>query len=411
LYLVCLVVAPFPLGVSFNMSSHAMVYNRYGYALLALIMIDIFLFKDGYQDTEKMLKIGTSTGLAIAITLFLKVSYFGGAIILVGYSIFSKYLSKPYLLGLMLGFFIATIVLLSFIQFDIVALFNDLKMAAGARINAVHSEIILIKLIYNFPVFLFIILMGIQINNIESYSSEWSNYRILCFGFVVLFVDMLIINSNQQFFNLPLSVVFSLLLVDRTILSYQVSNKTSFFEPRCLRLVAPGFIFFFVFFGMDIAGLSYGVLQKVQAPKFNSAGKFIGSRLASLVLFDNETEPRANGALYSNFVNDGIYLIQNNSKSHETILTMEMFNPFSYSLGRQPAKGGIAAATFNYTISKQHHPSDDIFFGSADLVMVPKQPASASEFYDGFYDIYKSSIKQRFNLIAESNFWLLYRRK
>jgi hypothetical protein len=80
-------------------------------------------------------------------------------------------------------------------------------------------------------------------------------------------------------------------------------------------------------------------------------------------------------------------------------------------LGRQPAKGGIAAAAFNYTISKHHHPSDDKFFGSTDLVMVPKQPASPSIIYDGFYNIYESSIKQQFNLIAESNFWFLYRRK
>jgi hypothetical protein len=414
LYLVCLVVAPFPLGVSFNMSSHAMVYNRYGYALLALIMIDIFSFKESHHNAENMLKIGLSSGLVLAITFFLKASYFGGAIILIGFSIFSKGFSRSYLLGLMLGFFIATIVLLSFIQFDILALFNDLKMAAGARINAVGYNILFVKVIYNFPIFLFIILMGLQVNNLESYSSGWSNYRILCFGLVVLFVDTLMLISNQQFFNLPLSVVFSLLLVNRIILSCQGDNNlknTGIFNHNCLRLVVPGCIFFLVFFGMDIAGLSYGVFQKLQVTKFNSVGKFIGTRLAPLILFDNKSEPRANGILYTNYVNDGIYLIQNNSKFHETILTMDMFNPFSYSLGRQPAKGGIAAAAFNYTISKQHHPSVNKFFGTADLVMVPKQPASASEFYDGFYNIYESAIKQRFKLIAESNFWFLYHRK
>lgn len=414
LYLVCLVVAPFPLGVSFNMSSHAMVYNRYGYALLALIMIDIFSFKDSHQDTEKMLKIGLSTGLVIAIAFFLKVSYFGGAIILLGFSIFSKYFSKPYLLGLISGFFIATIVLLSFIQFDIVALFNDLKMAAGARINTVSYDLILLKVTYNSPVFLLIILMGIQVNNIEPHTSEWSNYRILCFGLVVLFVDTLIINSNQQFFNLPLSVVFSLLLVNSIILSCQGDNslkKTGFFNRYCLRLAAPGCIFFLFFWGLDIAGLGYGVLQKLQASRFHLTGKFIEPRLASLLLFDNKSDPRSNGHLYIDYVNDGIHLIQNNSKFNETILTMDMFNPFSYSMGRPPAKGGIAAAAFNYTISKQHHPSDSKFFGSADLIMVPKQPASPSIYYDGFYDIYESSIKKKFKLIAESNLWFLYRRK
>jgi len=40
LFLAALVVAPYPLGNSPLMSSHAMVYNRYGYALLGLILLE-----------------------------------------------------------------------------------------------------------------------------------------------------------------------------------------------------------------------------------------------------------------------------------------------------------------------------------------------------------------------------------
>ncbi|MGZ4160947.1 MAG: hypothetical protein ACXVNF_09170 [Neobacillus sp.] len=418
LYLVSLVVAPFPLGIDYKMSSHAMVYNRYGYALLALIMIDIFFFKPSYQNSVTMLKIGISTGLVIAITFFLKASYFGGAIILTCFSIYSKRFSQPYLLGLILGFIVSMIMLLPFIQFDFLALVNDLEMAAKSRANSISSDIILAKIIYNFSIIIFIILlitlMWIQVNNNASHISEWSNYGILFFGLVVLFVDMAMLISNQQFRTLPLSVVFSLLLVNKTILSYKYSNnfkKANFVNHSYLRLVIPGTMYFLVFFGFNIAGLGYGVLQKYQVSSFHSVEKFIGPRLAPLALFDNDSEPRSNGHVYTEYVNDGLNLIQNNSKSHETILTMDMFNPFSYSLGRRPAKGGIAAAAYNYTISDQSHPSADIFLGSADIVMVPKQPASPSIFYDGFYNIYESSIKKQFELIAESDFWYLYHRK
>ncbi|MGZ4857431.1 MAG: hypothetical protein ACXVZU_03585 [Methanobacteriaceae archaeon] len=417
LYLVSLVVAPFPLGIDYKMSSHAMVYNRYGYALLALIMIDIFSFKISYQDNATMLRIGTSSGLVIAITFFLKASYFGGAIILTCLSIYSKRFSQPYSLGLTLGFIIGMIALLSFIQFDFLALVNDLKMAAESRANSISYNIVLAKFTYNFFIIIFIILlislMWIQVNN-SSYISEWSNYGILFFGLVVLFTDMAMLISNQQFTTLPLSAVFSLLIVNKTILSHQYRNnskKTNFIDHSYLRLVIPGSMYFLVFFGLNIAGLGYGVLQKYQVSSSYSVEKFIGTNLAPLVLFDNDSEPRSNGHLYTEYINDGLNLIQNNSKSHETILTMDMFNPFSYSLGRRPAKGGIAAAAYNYTISDQSHPSADIFLGSADIVMVPKQPASPSIFYDGFYNIYESSIKKQFELIAESDFWYLYHRK
>jgi len=418
LYLVCLVVAPYPLGIDYKMSSHAMVYNRYGYALLALIMIEIFYFKEEYQNNATLSKIGISSGLAIAITFFLKASYFCGGVILIGYSIYSKNFSRPYLFGIVIGFIVGATALLSFIQFDIASLINDLKMAAESRANNISYDIIITKVINNidiiFFVTLFIILMRIQSKNTALCTSEWSNYEILGFGFVVLLVDTLMIISNQQFRTLPLSVAFVLFLVNKTLRSCQVDNKAkniNIFDHYCLRAVVPGSIFFLVFFGFDIAGLSYGVFQKSQASNFNSVGKFKEPRLASLVLFDNEIEPRSNGLVYTEYVNDGIHLLQNNSKFNETILTMDMFNPFSYSMGRQPATGGIAAAAFNYTLSKQHHPSSDKFFGSADLVMVPKRPVSPPIFYDGFYKIYESSIKQRYKLEAESNSWLLYRRK
>ena len=56
LYIVSLIVAPVPLGVPFRISSHAMVYNRYGYALLALILIDIFPNKGVCEQKKTKIK-------------------------------------------------------------------------------------------------------------------------------------------------------------------------------------------------------------------------------------------------------------------------------------------------------------------------------------------------------------------
>ena len=407
LYIVSLAVAPFPLGFNFQMSSHAMVYNRYGYALLALIMVDVFPMNGGRQQGRTEFIGGVSSGAVVAITLFLKANYFAGAVILIGSSILLKGFYRSHFTGLIVGFLTAALVLLYFIQFDIVSMIDDLKMAAGSRINGVFYDILLLKFKNNILVFLLVILMGVQICNREVSKTERLNYCVLYFGMAVLFVDTLILFSNQQFFTLPISIVFSLLLVNRTIIQNQrqesiKSDSTSLFQWGGVFL---GGVFFLVFFVVEIAGLGYGVLQKSQFSKLYAEIKFKEPRLTSLKLFDYKSDSRSNGSLYIKYVNDGIHLLRKNSESSETVLTMDNFNPFPYSMGRKPAKGGVAAAD---TLQ----PSEKNFsFGTADLVMVPKQSALSSDNYDSLYKIYKPALMHHFRLVAESDIWFLYRRK
>ncbi|MDH3253007.1 MAG: hypothetical protein OEM41_09465, partial [Ignavibacteria bacterium] len=114
---------------------------------------------------------------------------------------------------------------------------------------------------------------------------------------------------------------------------------------------------------------------------------------------------------YAAYVNNGIHFLRKNTLPHETVLTMDMINPFPYALGRRPALGGIAAAAYQYTLSNGHRPSDDEYFGTADVVMVPKRPSTLGDFYNGYYRIYEPALRDRFRLAAESDMWYLYRRK
>ena len=74
LYLVGLVLAPYPLGRLFIYSSHAMVYNRYGYALLGLVMLESFHTVEGRRREKEEWIGGVSSGAAAALALFLKIS-------------------------------------------------------------------------------------------------------------------------------------------------------------------------------------------------------------------------------------------------------------------------------------------------------------------------------------------------
>jgi hypothetical protein len=135
--------------------------------------------------------------------------------------------------------------------------------------------------------------------------------------------------------------------------------------------------------------------------------------LHPLILYDvppKDIDRYSNGREYVSSLNDGIRLLAAHTRPDEKIAALDMFNPFSYALGREPIRGGIAAAAYRYTLDDRHHPSPSRFFADAAVVMVPKYPASLPIFYDGYRKIYEPALAKEFRLEAESSRWWLYRR-
>ncbi len=104
-------------------------------------------------------------------------------------------------------------------------------------------------------------------------------------------------------------------------------------------------------------------------------------------------------------------LIQRVSKPDETVFTLDMVNPFPYALLRRPPEGGTPALSFNHTFNDQHKPSPEWLFGSADIVMVPKHPASSEPDAAALFRNYLPAIESKFSLRAESEWWKLYQRR
>ena len=135
LFLAALVSAPYSLGRSPVDSSHAMIYNRYGYALVGLILLESFtaVLKARGNKCDEWIG-GISTGAALSLTLFLKASYFLVAVVLIGViSLSRRRVARQRILGIILGFFFVSVCMLAYLRFDVAAVLRDLRMAAGAR--------------------------------------------------------------------------------------------------------------------------------------------------------------------------------------------------------------------------------------------------------------------------------------
>jgi len=414
LYLVGLVVAPYSLGWGIFNTSHAMVYNRYGYALLGLIILETFETAGGPRREREEWIGGVSSGAAVALVLFLKITYFLAAALLVGASILLGRDSRRRLLGAISGFALASIALLAYLGFDVRAILGDWKMAAGARLGGTSLLENGRKILRIMPHLALIVWLGIRGSfPVETPRIMGRKYPLLPLAALVFAADVLLLFSNQQHSVLPLTTFFSLFVVNRVVARNRALPDPGADSARSSRRIVllAGGMFFLAQFAMEFAALANAALLKARPANPPSTTRFKEPRLVPLLLYDGFSDPRSNGHQYTTYVNEGIDLLRKYTSSDETVLTMDMMNPFPYALGRRPAVGGIAAAAYRYTLSDTHRPSDDRYFGTVDVVMVPKKPSSPDIYYDGFYRIYEPALHERFRLATESDMWYLYKRK
>jgi hypothetical protein len=412
--LAVLVAAPYPLGYSPFLSTHAMVYNRYGYALLGVIVLETFRPSGGNgRDARAEWIGGISTGVALSLTLFLKASFFLVAVaVVVILSAFFRRFAIRRLAGLCLGGFFAALGMLAYLHFDALAMLSDLRMAAGARAESLDPRTPLFNFL-NHAGFLLAVLGFCKATAVvlDNRIPPWSAWRLPLAGTFFFFVDIALMSSNQQSDGFPICAVFAIMVLSKlmevrqAIPVQQEPSRRWYAAALCLGplLCAPLFV-------SDLAGIGYGLWNKAR-PSPSTVLRFTTPNLKPLLLYQPDGySTRSNGSVYTTYVNDGVALLERETRPEEKILTMDMVNPFPYVMQRRPPRGGIAAMAYHYTLGDDHRPSDDAYFGDADIVMVPKRPSSEDMYYEDFWKAYEPGLRQKFKLVAESNWWRMYRR-
>jgi len=411
-FLTTLTAAPYALSSFPFQSSHAMLYNRYGYALLGLILMESLLVADG--DPNETMG-GLSSGAALGLCLFLKASYFTmGSAIFAVVSLIRWRLAGRRLAGALMGFCAVSFCMLAYLRFDLAAMLSDLRMAAGARSAAIsvwapywyilnHAGVLLTMI-------LFTLVAALQLGG----RNRWlrNGWWLPLLGAFTFFADIGLMTSNAASEVFPTSGVFAILVLG-AIAREQPAQAPGGAQPMrwyYAAVLCLGALLFVPQFFADAVGISYGALKKARPSNPAEVVRFTSPNLRPLLLYDGGA-PRSNGRVYTEYVNDGVALLQHESRPDESVLTIDLANPFSYALERKPPRGGLIGPSYHYSIDDQHRPTDEAFFGDAAIVMVPKHPASDDAIYIDFYKAYEPGLKQRYSLAAESGWWRMYRRK
>ena len=398
--LALIAASPFPIGWLPNALSHAMIYNRYGYALLGLVILECF------QPGESGLLGGISTGVASAALLFVKPSY---CLVALGFAVCSLLLrpNLPRLLGMVACSLAAALAMMAYLQFDFAGFWSDLRLLSAARSSGLSLWNIRWSLFKGFSDFLPLGLLALLTTSVTA------SVRPLLMTALLWIGGALLLSTNAQPTGYPLNAVLALLLAERGRAAIAKAPPATLRFPRPETvLVLLALVCYAPIALANASGLAFALIDSRATPAIE---RFHAPHLANLIFYDTpdgtDADQRSNGRAYVDYVNDGITLIQRMSGPGETVFTLDMVNPFPYALLRPPPKGGTPALSFNHTFNDRHKPSPEWLFGSADIVMVPKHPASAEPDARALFRNYLAAVEEKFSMCAESDWWKLYKRR
>jgi hypothetical protein len=410
LYVGFMVAASSVYGHSFKGLGYSAMYNRYGVALTALVFLEALgCPRHQFRPWSYVIQ-GVSTGLALAITFFLKLNFFGVAFLGIMAGAILAPQSRHRWIGLCAGALAVSLMMLAYLRFDVAAFYHNMSMAG--RLRGVGFLRNAFGMLTDPAVFSSVFLMATLwcIAPVpDGYYRSWMSPRWgqgLLVLFLVLAQALLSLTNTQP----PLPTLFpvaSLLILEaarRAVSQRQVA------DPETLMRGSPGWLATLLLALYFVASILVPDMESLPYSAFIRAvgarGVTVTENFSSLPMADM-LAPRDPD--YVRIVNDGCQLLQAHSRPSDRIVTMDLCNPFSFALQRVPPTGD-AIYWNQQTFSRNVHLDPKRVFDQASIVMVPKKPIESRPEHQPM-DVYAGFIDAHYTLGAESTFWRLYQRR
>jgi hypothetical protein len=405
-YTALLIAAPFAMGFSPLIFTHAMVYNRYGYALLGIILVECASHALGRDDDAGEMG-AVSSGAAFAVLGFLKISYGLMAVpfLLLGYGSGAR---RGRRLLVFCGAAAAvSAMFLLYLRFDLRDMIGDLLIAANGRSKSWKpGEIPGLSFgQWGESIPLLALAATVAVAGRGAGKLPW---REMLLAAVTLTVGGILVSTNQQHETLPLNAYAALVLaapyLRRNIEAGPPARAAVFLAAMCVLPVAAA----------NVKSLAAAAIERGRPDR--SEAHLTAERGAGIVFgpVAQAGTTETGGAAYVRSLNDGLELLWRRTGPGDGVLAIVMFNPFNYLLERRSPRGGISAAAYNYVFSDAAHPDADRFFGDARWVMVRKYGRDADDFpgenahVQGLYRIYRAELERRYRVVEETGHWVLY---
>jgi hypothetical protein len=417
-----LMLTPRPLGYGIRETTYAMIYNRQGYAIIAMLAVCLLL--KGFQRHEERQWIdGALSGLLLGLLLYLKITYFAAGI---GFVLLAVAFYRPSIRWLLscVAVFAAVCAGFFFVfHVGLHAYLTDFASAMPAQspgermesltsaIKADAAEIYLLA----FCICIWTWLPGRGDVERPSMIRIW-----VVAGFIVgaaLFLDTG--NAAQRGAD-PMYLIGALIPLE--LLRRQSANGMKPAKSNRGWAYAASWLLVFptmcgVLFAQDLASCAYVVAWSAfERPKLAASQHIHSANLRDFNV------PTANMHItdywpvneFPQRINDGIALLSDASRTNDRIVTIDYANPFSFALGTQPARDSLLWWNLHYSFDREHAPTAQEFLGDASLAMAPRLTdrrfGCCFETPDLMMELYGDYLYSHFHEVASNDSWTLYRR-
>jgi hypothetical protein len=412
-FLILFWLAPFPLGEPYYLPSFAMQYNRLGYVFLFIVVIE--LFGKIRERPSRFDWGGLSTGIALGCLLFMKANFFVVGAVITGGAYVLRVRTLRHAAFVVAGWLLVFCVFASYLHWDLLAFWNDLRTAAGARQTRFHeikdSVRTAVRNVTAVVAILGLATIALFRRKCAAIDVLPCLKRPLLIAILILAADFVLSLSNQQRFGFPLTIAAIVLFVDQLCEArIERDASTQFAAEPALLLVMAAMVLPFI---MDTVNAWAIHITMRQNTVLATAARINSVPLVNLI-FDDHTDPvwgqsEANGHILTGHINDGLQLIGEHSGPSDRIACLCFDNPFPYALLRPPMEGGAAFYDYGTNFTERFTPSAERILGNADVVVYPKTEIDSLN-VSTLLKICHNVLSQRYHTVAESRDWILLKK-
>jgi hypothetical protein len=391
--IVFLALSPYHIGDGIRETTVATVYNRFGYCLTGLAMLEGALAAEP-DSTVAEFAGGFSTGFSTGVLFFLKITYFLWMFPLALLLLPCRPQKRQRWIGIAAGLCVGFLPFLLYDRGNLLPMLRDLHLLSGAK-HIDWGWHVYQALYFSVAPMLLFILMAVSLLWTDGARGRWVLHPALV-GCATVAGGYLLLLTNFQFDLMPLNAIGAIL-----ILAYLFSRRaTSSADVQRAMVTLWGIWLILIPVTLDGAGLLWAGASTFRFAH-NNWWHFQSPRLAGISSLERD---------YIEFVDDGVRLLEQHRRPGDTVMAMDFSNPFSFALGMSPARGGSTGFQFNTNFDDRHHASAEWLFGGATLIMDPITATNGS-LWESMPRIFGPYIAANYHLIAESDQWRLYRRK
>jgi hypothetical protein len=411
-------------GRSPSIPSYAEIYNRYGWTLITVLFLQLFVpvRKDSPERTAVE---GFLAGCLIGLMAYVKLTYAGIACagLAAAGVLAPEWRQRARLLWLALG--VASVGLLAWLttRIDFTSYLKDFFEAGHAQTLSRRGGQAKESLKHTIP---FVALLAVPWLLLVVLPTRRGVLRLraalqttLAAGVVAMCAIVLGVTNTGEGAELPLLVVAGLVLLHgdaiRSGAEHMVRPPWPYWLSAaivCGAIAGPIFV-------RDVRSVWVSALWRgyrtVSAP---ASQRFDAAPLRDLVIPHNVdwTTEFWKSAQVPPRVNDGLALARGHVSPEQSILTLAFSNPFPYALGGRAPRGVPTCFDLELTFNAKVHPDAASLFADVDFIMSPV--ITDEDAYGGgrrgtqtLESIYGSYLAERYVEVGRSRYWVLRGRR